>query len=69
MQRVTIKIPRELYDKLKAMIENTGFSSVTDFIEFVMRSLASGGGMKEELGAEEIALVRKRLRALGYLGD
>jgi len=46
--KVTIKIPRELYKKLREMIEGTGFSSVTEFIVFVMRSLASSGKLKEE---------------------
>jgi Arc/MetJ-type ribon-helix-helix transcriptional regulator len=67
--RVTIKIPRELYEKLQEMIEGTGFSSVTEFIVFVMRSLASGGEIKEEdrLTEEEVKAVRERLRRLGYL--
>ncbi len=67
--KVTIKIPRELYEKLRAMIEGTGFSSVTEFIVFVMRSLASSGKLKEEdkLTEEEVKAVRERLRRLGYL--
>jgi Arc/MetJ-type ribon-helix-helix transcriptional regulator len=67
--RVTIKIPRELYEKLQGMIEGTGFSSVTEFIVFVMRSLASSGKIQEEdkLSDEEIKVVRERLRRLGYL--
>jgi len=62
MAKVAIKIPRELYEKLQGIIEGTGFSSVTEFIVFVMQSLASSGKIKEE--EEE---VKKRLRALGYL--
>ena len=67
--RVTIKIPRELYEKLQEMIEDTGFSSVTEFIVFVMRSLASSGKIKEEdtLTEEEVKAIRERLRRLGYL--
>ena len=67
--KVTIKIPRELYKKLREMIEGTGFSSVTEFIVFVMRSLASSGKLKEEdkLTDEEVEAVRERLRRLGYL--
>ena len=59
MDKVAIKIPRELYEKPQGMIEGTGFSSVTEFIVFVMLTLASSGKIKEE--------VKKRLRALGYL--
>ncbi|RZN34461.1 MAG: ribbon-helix-helix protein, CopG family [Methanophagales archaeon ANME-1-THS] len=67
--RVTIKIPRELYETLQRMIEGTGFSSVTDFIVFVMRSLASSGKIQEEdkLTEEEVRAIRERLRRLGYL--
>ena len=67
--KVTIKIPRELYKKLREMIEGTGFSSVTEFIVFVMRSLASSGKLKEEdkLTDKEVEAVRERLRRLGYL--
>jgi len=67
--KVTIKIPRELYEKLRGMIEGTGFSSVTEFIVFVMRNLASSGKIKEEdkLTEEEVKAVRERLRRLGYL--
>jgi Arc/MetJ-type ribon-helix-helix transcriptional regulator len=67
--KVTIKIPRELYEKLRVMIEGSGFSSVTEFIVFVMRSLASGGEIKEEdkLTEEEVNAVRERLRRLGYI--
>jgi Arc/MetJ-type ribon-helix-helix transcriptional regulator len=69
--KVTIKIPRELYQKLRVMVEGTGFSSVTDFIVFVMRTLASGGNINEEtnLTAEEVKAIRERLKNLGYLNE
>ncbi|MCX5884842.1 MAG: CopG family transcriptional regulator [Proteobacteria bacterium] len=67
--KVTIKIPRPLYDRLKGILEGTGFNSVTDFIVYVLRDIASGGKerVEGELSHEEIELVRKRLKALGYL--
>jgi len=66
--KATIKIPRELYENLKEIIEDTGFSSVTEFIVFTMRTIASGGRIKEErLTAEEAELVRERLKKLGYI--
>ena len=69
--KVTLKIPRELYQRLSQMIVGTGFSSVTEFIVFVMRSLALGGEIKGEdrLTAEEIKAIRERLRRLGYLKE
>ena len=69
--KVTIKIPRELYQRLGRMIEGTGFSSVSGFIVFVLRSLALGGELKGEdrLTAEEVRAIRERLRRLGYLKE
>jgi len=66
--RVTIKIPKPLYDNLQQLIEGTGFSSVTEFIVYVMRSLASTGSSKElnNLTNEEIQSIKERLKKLGY---
>jgi len=63
-QRVTIKIPKELYDKLTEIIKNTGFSSVTEFIVFTMRTLAMGGKIKEKdkFKKEEIREIKRRLK-------
>jgi Arc/MetJ-type ribon-helix-helix transcriptional regulator len=69
--KVTIKIPRELYRRLSQMIAGTGFSSVNEFIVFVMRTLASSGEIKGEdrLTAEEVKSIRERLKKLGYLKE
>lgn len=68
-ERVTIKIPRKLYTQLKGIIEDTGFSSVTDFIVYVLRDIVAGGEFTEKgrLTEKEIRLIRERLRRLGYL--
>lgn len=69
--RVTIKIPRELYQRLGQMIAGTGFSSVSEFIVFVLRSLAMGGEVsgQDTLTAEEVRAIRERLQKLGYLRE
>jgi hypothetical protein len=69
--RVTIKIPRELYRKLKKTTEGTGFSSVTEFIVFVMRSVASTGDLsqQDQLTGDEVRAIRERLKRLGYLKE
>ncbi|MFC1992469.1 CopG family transcriptional regulator [Chloroflexota bacterium] len=69
--KVTIKIPRVLYQRLSQMISGTGFSSVTEFIVFVMRNLASGGEVisSDRLTAEEVRTIRERLKRLGYLKE
>ncbi len=68
--KVTIKIPRPLYNTLKALIEDSGFNSVNDFIVYVLRDIASvtstdadGGQLKKE----EIESIKEKLRNLGYL--
>jgi hypothetical protein len=38
---VTIKIPRQLYQKLQTVVAGTGFHSVTEFIVYVLRDLVS----------------------------
>ena len=42
--KVTIKIPRPLYRRIKVLIEDSGFDSPTDFIVFVLRDLVGGRG-------------------------
>jgi metal-responsive CopG/Arc/MetJ family transcriptional regulator len=79
--KVTLKIPKPLYDKLKSIIENTGYSSVTEFVVFVLRDLVSSEEIQqttknnkstnqiETLTEEEIKAIKKRLKNLGYLDD
>ncbi|HKA54788.1 MAG TPA: CopG family transcriptional regulator [Candidatus Binatia bacterium] len=82
---VTLKIPRQLYEKLQVIIADTGFHSVTEFVVYVLRDLVSTEAAVSEtaspppqqksdststggeLTAEEVRLIRKRLRDLGYL--
>ncbi len=67
--KVTIKIPRPLYDNLSDIIEGSGFNSVTEFIVYILRDLISSRSVKKEpsLSKEEIEMVKKRLKSLGYL--
>jgi len=80
---VTLKIPRPLYEKLQVIIAETGFHSVTEFVVYVLRDLVSTGAAisteqtqqeptqaslaDDNLTAEEIRIIRKRLQDLGYL--
>lgn len=68
--KVTIKIPRTLYERIKVLIETSGFNSPTDFIVYVLRDLVGtslSSGVGGELTAEEIKAIRARLKGLGYL--
>ncbi len=62
--KVTIKIPRELYQKLRAMVAGTGFSSVNEFIVFVTRTLASTGAIE---GADTLSAEDARVRKQGTM--
>ena len=67
--KVTIKIPRPLYNNLKLLIEDSGFNSVNDFIVYILRDIASNSKIDTEaqLSKEEIETLKERLRNLGYL--
>ena len=80
---VTLKIPRPLYERLKQVIQGSGFHSVTEFAVYVLRDLVSHRGRLEPaegadvrsqphdgvdpLSPEEIDAIRRRLESLGYL--
>ena len=44
--KVTIKIPRPLYNHIKLIKENLGFNSVTDFVVYLLRNIVSSGRPK-----------------------
>jgi hypothetical protein len=45
--KVTLKIPKPLYDNLKEIIRETGFNSVTEFAVYVLRDSVSGKSFKK----------------------
>jgi len=64
----TISIPVPLYEKVKKMIEGTGFSSVSDYVTYVLRELvASYEESRLDFTREDEERIKRRLRALGYL--
>lgn len=74
--KVTVKIPRPLYDRIQEVISNSGFSSATDFIVFVLRDLVGDraleksnpdDGAQTQFTNEELADIRRKLENLGYL--
>jgi len=69
MDKVTLKIPRPLYDRMKRIIEPSGFSSVNEFVVYILRDLMSELSVaeREDLTAGEVDAIRKRLKNLGYL--
>jgi metal-responsive CopG/Arc/MetJ family transcriptional regulator len=66
--RVTLKIPRPLYEKLKTVIEGSGFRSVNEFVVYVLRDLISlqKDETDKDLSKDEIEAIKQRLKNLGY---
>lgn len=67
--KVTLKIPRPLYDKMKTVIDGSGFSSVNEFVVYVLRDLMSQQGInvnKDRLPKSETEAIRDKLKNLGY---
>jgi hypothetical protein len=67
--RVTLKIPRPLFQRLSVLIEGSGFSSVTEFVVYVLRDLVAHQEDEQPttLTAKELEAIRKRLKTMGYL--
>lgn len=67
--KVTLKIPRPLYDKIAAVIAESGYNSVTDFVVYVLRDLMAShtAAASGRTGSDDLDRVKQRLEALGYL--
>lgn len=67
--KVTIKIPRPLYNRIGKLIEESGYNSVTDFVVYVLRDIASVHNRVEDeiYSEEELQRVKEHLHRLGYL--
>lgn len=57
-----IKIPRELYDRLKQLAADQGYSSTDECIRHILEKATQAAA--ESLSEEQ---VRERLKGLGYL--
>jgi len=69
-KKVTLKIPAQLYENLSALIEGTGFRSVTEFAVYALRDAVASGNSPGESSArsrKKLQSLHERLRALGYL--
>ena len=67
----TVSIPISLYERIRKMIEGTGFTSVSQFVVYVLREVISE--MEEEkirsdsISEEEKKAIIERLKRLGYI--
>ena len=66
----SVTIPTNISNKIKEFIDNTGFTSVSDYVTYVLREVIANvdsDGKKEAFTKEDEEKVKERLRALGYL--
>ncbi len=64
----TVSIPTPLYRKVKAMLADTGFTSVSDYVTYVLRELvAAHEASRLGFTREDEERIRRKLRALGYI--
>ncbi|MGC8652001.1 MAG: ribbon-helix-helix domain-containing protein [Candidatus Micrarchaeia archaeon] len=66
----TITIPKPMYGKLSRIIEHTGFSSVSDYVTYVIRETIAEIEENKKAGkggAKAKSEVLKKLHALGYI--
>ncbi|MEM0128218.1 MAG: ribbon-helix-helix domain-containing protein [Thermoplasmatales archaeon] len=63
----TVSIPTPLFEKIEEKIKGTGFTSVSDYVTFVLREILSHGSGGEAFSEEDEKKVKDRLRSLGYL--
>ena len=62
--KVSIRVPKDLYEKIEEKISRTSFSSVE---EYVVSKLESEFPTEPVYTKEEEELIRERLRKLGYI--
>ncbi len=61
----TITIPAPLFEKIKDEIKETGFSSVSDYVTFVLRETLVK--MRDKGSGRDRDAVVSKLKALGYM--
>ncbi|WP_247731447.1 ribbon-helix-helix domain-containing protein [Halovivax limisalsi] len=63
----TVSIPKELADRVEETIEGTSFTSTSDLVRFLLRSIVIQRQRSGELTEAEFEEITDQLRALGYL--
>jgi len=68
-EKHVVKISSDLYLDIKKAIQDTGFASVDDYVNYVLRMVVGkqDSEEKEGLSQEDSEAVASRLKALGYI--
>jgi metal-responsive CopG/Arc/MetJ family transcriptional regulator len=64
-KKIVVNLDEDLYQTMEKVIQGKGFSTVDDFVNYVLRIAV--GKQKEELDKEDTEAVTARLKALGYI--
>ncbi|PSQ04739.1 CopG family transcriptional regulator [Halobacteriales archaeon QS_5_68_33] len=63
----TVSIPKDLADRVEETIEGTSFSSTSDLVRFLLRSIVIQHEQQGELTEAEFSEIADQLEDLGYL--
>ncbi len=66
----TVSIPTPLFERIRALIAGTGFTSVSQFVTYVLREFVSDMEKEKAQAAvseEERREILERLKSLGYI--
>ena len=66
----TVSIPVPLFNKVQKRIEDTGFTSVSSYVAYILRELIANedeSNSDDPFSKKDEEKVKARLRALGYL--
>jgi Arc/MetJ-type ribon-helix-helix transcriptional regulator len=63
----TVSIPKDLADRVEETIEGTSFSSTSDLVRFLLRSIVIQYQKEGDLSEAEFDEITTQLQDLGYL--
>ena len=66
----TVSIPKTLYNRIKKLVEESGFKSVSDYVTYVLREVVAmheSEKYEEPFSEKDLEEIKKRLKALGYI--
>jgi len=65
----TVSIPKDLAERVEETIDGTSFSSTSDLVRFLLRSIVIQHQQTGELSEAEFEAIAEQLQELGYLSE
>ncbi len=66
----TVSIPVTLYNRIKELIKDTGFTSVSQYVTYVLREVVAAheeARYEEPFSEEDKRKILEKLKSLGYI--